>query len=194
MLLAIVGTLLHHGIVDYKWIAVALVLGSIIGAALGRVQMTAVPQRTALVPRLRRALRHAGRHRRILPASARRAAVHDGGAVGRGHPGLAHVHRQPDGRRQAPGDLAAAADHLQGAELSSISRSWRSPSASPSSWSFIPSRPSSFTSCWSIPHALRRADDHPDRRRRHADGDLAAQFLRRAFGRGDGVRARQQAA
>jgi H+-translocating NAD(P) transhydrogenase subunit beta len=48
MLLAIVGTLFHHGIVDYKWIAVALVLGSIIGAALGRVQMTAVPQRTAL--------------------------------------------------------------------------------------------------------------------------------------------------
>ena len=48
MLLAIVGTLLHHGIVDYKWIAIALVLGSIIGAALGQVQMTAVPQRTAL--------------------------------------------------------------------------------------------------------------------------------------------------
>ena len=48
MLLAIVGTLLHHGIVEYKWIAVALVLGTIIGTALGRVQMTAVPQRTAL--------------------------------------------------------------------------------------------------------------------------------------------------
>jgi H+-translocating NAD(P) transhydrogenase subunit beta len=48
MLLAIVGTLLHYGIIEYKWIAIALVLGSIIGAALGRVQMTAVPQRTAL--------------------------------------------------------------------------------------------------------------------------------------------------
>jgi NAD(P) transhydrogenase subunit beta len=48
MLLAIVGTLLHLGIVEYRLIAVALVLGSIIGAALGRVQMTAVPQRTAL--------------------------------------------------------------------------------------------------------------------------------------------------
>src|SRR5271170_3877946 len=48
MLLAILGTLLHKGIDDYKWIAAALVLGSIIGAALGRVQMTAVPQRTAL--------------------------------------------------------------------------------------------------------------------------------------------------
>src|SRR6266581_8079885 len=48
MLLAIAGTLLHHGIVDYKWIAFALVLGTIIGVPLGRVQMTAVPQRTAL--------------------------------------------------------------------------------------------------------------------------------------------------
>jgi len=48
MLLAILGTLLHQGIVEYKWIAIALVLGSMIGAALGRVQMTAVPQRTAL--------------------------------------------------------------------------------------------------------------------------------------------------
>ncbi len=48
MLLAIAGTLLNRGIVDYKWIAIALVLGSIIGVPLGMVQMTAVPQRTAL--------------------------------------------------------------------------------------------------------------------------------------------------
>ena len=48
MVLAIVGTLLYKGIVDYKWIAIALVLGSIIGVPLGNVAMTAVPQRTAL--------------------------------------------------------------------------------------------------------------------------------------------------
>ncbi len=48
MVLAIGGTLLHHGIIDYKWIAVGLVLGTIIGVPLGRVHMTAVPQRTAL--------------------------------------------------------------------------------------------------------------------------------------------------
>src|SRR5437870_10078000 len=48
MVLAIAGTLLHHGIVDYKWMAVALVLGAGIGVPLGLVQMTAVPQRTAL--------------------------------------------------------------------------------------------------------------------------------------------------
>src|SRR5215467_11455325 len=48
MVLAVAGTLLHHGIVDYKWIVIALVLGSGIGIPLGMVQMTAVPQRTAL--------------------------------------------------------------------------------------------------------------------------------------------------
>lgn len=48
MLLAIGGTLLHRGIVEYRWVAMALVLGSIIGVPLGLVQMTAVPQRTAL--------------------------------------------------------------------------------------------------------------------------------------------------
>src|ERR1700724_1306037 len=48
MVLAVAGTLLHHGIVDWKWIVVGLVLGTGIGIPLGMVQMTAVPQRTAL--------------------------------------------------------------------------------------------------------------------------------------------------
>jgi len=47
MLLAIGGTLLHQGM-SYQWIAVGLVLGTIIGVPLGKVAMTAVPQRTAL--------------------------------------------------------------------------------------------------------------------------------------------------
>jgi NAD(P) transhydrogenase subunit beta len=46
--LAIVGTLFERGIIDYRWIAIGLVLGAIIGVPLGMVQMTAVPQRTAL--------------------------------------------------------------------------------------------------------------------------------------------------
>ena len=48
MALAIGGTLFHRGIVDYKWLAIALVLGTVIGIPLGNVAMTAVPQRTAL--------------------------------------------------------------------------------------------------------------------------------------------------
>jgi H+-translocating NAD(P) transhydrogenase subunit beta len=47
MVLAIAGTMLNHGM-DYTWVIVALVLGSGIGIPLGMVQMTAVPQRTAL--------------------------------------------------------------------------------------------------------------------------------------------------
>src|SRR5260370_19194107 len=50
MVLAIAGTLLHHGVVDYKWIIIALVLGGGIGIPLGIVQITAVPQRAALRP------------------------------------------------------------------------------------------------------------------------------------------------
>jgi len=48
MALAIGGTLFERGIIDYQWVAVALVLGAIIGVPLGMVHMTAVPQRTAL--------------------------------------------------------------------------------------------------------------------------------------------------
>ena len=48
MLLAVVGALFHHGIISYRWIAIALVLGTAVGVPLGRVAMTAVPQRTAL--------------------------------------------------------------------------------------------------------------------------------------------------
>ncbi len=48
MILAVGGTLLEHGIIEYQWVAIAIVLGAIIGVPLGLVQMTAVPQRTAL--------------------------------------------------------------------------------------------------------------------------------------------------
>ncbi|HEY6105281.1 MAG TPA: NAD(P)(+) transhydrogenase (Re/Si-specific) subunit beta, partial [Anaeromyxobacteraceae bacterium] len=49
MLLAIVGTLLHHEIVRYDWIVAGLVLGSVIGYPLGMwVPMTAMPQRIAI--------------------------------------------------------------------------------------------------------------------------------------------------
>ena len=48
MAAAIVGTLLAPEIVDYKWIAIALVIGTVAGIPLSRVALTAVPQRTAL--------------------------------------------------------------------------------------------------------------------------------------------------
>jgi H+-translocating NAD(P) transhydrogenase subunit beta len=48
MTAAIVGTLLAPEIVDYKWIAIALVAGTLAGIPLSQVALTAVPQRTAL--------------------------------------------------------------------------------------------------------------------------------------------------
>ena len=49
MLMAIVGTLLHHEIITYTWILIGLAVGSVIGLAMGLwVPMTAMPQRTAL--------------------------------------------------------------------------------------------------------------------------------------------------
>ncbi|HEY8671105.1 MAG TPA: NAD(P)(+) transhydrogenase (Re/Si-specific) subunit beta [Terriglobales bacterium] len=56
MVLAIGGTLLQLGMqgklehiaIDFQWILVALAIGTAIGVPLGLVQMTAVPQRTAL--------------------------------------------------------------------------------------------------------------------------------------------------
>ncbi len=49
MLLAIAGTLVHHEIVSYEWIAVGLALGTVIGIPLGLwVPMTAMPERIAL--------------------------------------------------------------------------------------------------------------------------------------------------
>ena len=194
MLLAIGGTLLHHGIVDYKWIAIALVLGTIIGVPLGLVQMTAVPQRTAL--------------------------SHAFGALCVTLVGTAEFYLQaPDvprftmavlslevilGSLTFTGSLMAAGKlqeilpqrpiTYKGQNLVNLSllgrrrRHRRLPG------------PASRRRRWLFPlmiviaAGLRRADDHPDRRRRHADGHLAAQLLRRTVRRGDGIRAQQQAA
>ena len=49
MVLAIVGTLLKHEIVEYQWIIAGLALGTLIGYPLGMfVPMTAMPQRIAI--------------------------------------------------------------------------------------------------------------------------------------------------
>ena len=49
MLMAIIGTLMHHEIITFTWIIIGLVIGSLVGLAMGVwVPMTAMPQRTAL--------------------------------------------------------------------------------------------------------------------------------------------------
>jgi H+-translocating NAD(P) transhydrogenase subunit beta len=47
--MAIAGTLFHPDIVNYRWITVGLLTGSVVGGFMGlQIPMTAVPQRTAL--------------------------------------------------------------------------------------------------------------------------------------------------
>jgi NAD(P) transhydrogenase subunit beta len=49
MLLAVVGTLLHHDIVEYQWIAIAVVIGAAIGTAMALyIPMVKMPERIAL--------------------------------------------------------------------------------------------------------------------------------------------------
>ncbi len=49
MFIAVAGTLFHHHVVIYRWIALGFVIGAALGAWLGlSIPMTAVPQRTAL--------------------------------------------------------------------------------------------------------------------------------------------------
>src|SRR3954471_14389395 len=49
MLLAVVGTLLGHDIMNWQWILAAFLIGSAIGVPIAYIMpMTAVPQRTAM--------------------------------------------------------------------------------------------------------------------------------------------------
>ncbi len=151
MVLAISGhAAATSGIVDYKWIVIALLLGSIIGVPLGMVHMTAVPQRTALSHAFGALVRIAGGHGGILPARPERPALHDGCALHGSHPRLAHFHRQPDGHGQASGNPAPTADHLQGAELCEpgvagrLDRRRRHPGAPPRAEAALPAASSEF--------------------------------------------------
>jgi len=65
-------------IVEYKWIFIALVLGTIIGVPLGKVAMTAVPQRTALSHAFGALCVALVGTAEFLPAHARCAALPDG--------------------------------------------------------------------------------------------------------------------
>ena len=83
MLLAVVGTLLNHQIINYTWIILGGILGSAIGAAMSiYMPMTAIPQRTAISHAFGAPGCDAGRHRRI-PRPSRRdpeRALENGGA------------------------------------------------------------------------------------------------------------------
>ena len=188
MLLAVAGTLLDRGIVDYKWIAIALVLGTIIGVPLGRVHMTAVPQRTAL--------------------------SHAFGALCVTLVGTSEFYlRSPDippfmmavlGMEVILGSLTFTGSLMASGKLQEI---LPQRPITYKGQNFVnlgvlgirggagraPRDASGTHTSLSVHHrnsaAVWRADDCSDRRRGYADRDLAAEFLRGAFCRGHGIRA-----
>src|SRR5213593_3915363 len=112
MLLAIIGSLLHHEIIDYRFIAAGLVLGTLIGAPMAIwIPMTAVPQRTAL----------SHSFGALAAALIGISEYYRHGAGGRDRPRsdarIADIHRKPDGRGQAAGSHPRISDHLARPEL-----------------------------------------------------------------------------
>jgi len=68
MLMAIIGTLMHHEIITYTWIIPAWVIGSLVGLAMGLwVPMTAMPSGLRFAC-LWRFCCNAGGRFRVLPA------------------------------------------------------------------------------------------------------------------------------
>ena len=82
MLFAVIGTLVNHQIVDYRWIAAGLALGILIGYPMGMwVPMTAMPQRIAL------SLSFSALAATLVGVAEYYTTVHEQGTMG-----AAHVH------------------------------------------------------------------------------------------------------
>ena len=174
-----------------------------VGVPLSRVPLTAVPQRTALSHAfggLAAGLVGTAKYYLWLGEGPENlTAVPDGRDHRRDHPRLPDLHRQPHGRRQAAGGEVdpAAAGHLSAAERhqpGAARRRRRSPGVGAGAAPDGAMGAVRLSGHHRAGAALRRAADHPDRRRRHADRHRDPQRLRRALRRGDGLRAGQQAA
>ena len=117
MLLAIIGTLVNHSIIQYQWIVVGLVVGSVIGYPLGMwvpIDIDAAGDRD--LPFVRGAGGDAGGGGRVLQRGwSRQSGAHDGAGL-RDDAGLAHGHGQLHGLRQAAGDRHRPTGHLPRAE------------------------------------------------------------------------------
>ena len=192
MVLAIVGTLFHQGIVDYTWIAIALVLGTIIGVPLGMVQMTAVPQRTALS--------HAFGTVFVTLVGTAEYYLHA--------PDVDRFMMGVLGFEVILGSLTFTGSLMAAGKLQEVLPqrpiTFRGQNVVNLSILGCPG-PGCLPGCQSGPilafpadrdhrPGVRRADDHSHRRGRYADGHLAAQLVRRSLRRRDGVRGEQQVA
>ena len=195
MALAVVGTLLHPQIVNFNWIAVALVLGVIAGIPLSRVALTAVPQRTALS--------HAfGGLAAGLVGTAKYYLWAQQGQLTRFRMGAIAV-EVILGFMTLTGSLIAAGKLQEVLPTRPIT--YRNQNLINFTLLGVailiailliidPARPDPVSGAARAGADVRRAAGAADRRRRHADGDFAVELLRRLVGRGDGLRDGEQAA
>ena len=197
MLLAIIGALLQHHIITYKWIIVGFVVGAMIGAPMAIwMPMTAVPQRTAL--------------------------SHAFGALAAALVGTAHYYLFDYTHADQPiemgflslevllGGLTFTGSLMAFGKLQELL-------ADAARWSYKnqnlinlgilavafacgvaltinPALTWLFPILLVVCAGVWRAADHADRRGRHAHRHRAAEQLRRSVGQHDGFRAQQQAA
>ena len=176
-------------------------LGFAVGVPLSWVPLTAVPQRTALSHAfggLAAGLVGTAKFYLWLGEPGEPDAVPHGRDRRRGHARLPDLHRQPDGRRQAAGGQVIPQRPVTYPLPERRATSACSAVAVGCGVALVVAARSQLVVPVPGDHRararLRRAADHPDRRRRHADGDLAAELVRRPVGGRDGLRARQQAA
>ena len=195
MALAIIGTLMHPLIIGYSWIVVPLVLGALAGIPLSWVPLTAVPQRTALSHAFGGlAAGLVGTAKYYLWAEHGELTTFRMGAIG-----LEVIL----GFLTFTGSLIAAGKLQEVIPTRPIM--------------YRGQNVINFTLLAAAVVIARHADDRPephvpvsrahraragvrraarpaDRRRRHADGHLAAELVRGSGGGGDGLRHGEQAA
>ncbi len=121
MLLAVIGTLLRHEVVNYEWILISMAIGSAIGVPLAYLMpMTAVPQLTALshaFGAFAAALVGTAEYYRYVDASLPIPGFTMTALVLETVLGYLTFHGQHHGFRQAAGACADAPDDLQGPEF-----------------------------------------------------------------------------
>ena len=195
MALAIIGTLLHPLIIGYSWIVIPLVLGALVGVPLSWVPLTAVPQRTALSHAFGGlAAGLVGTAKYFLWAEHDQLTTFRMGAI---------AVEVILGYLTCTGSLVAAGKLQEVIPTRPIVYRGQNVinftllAAAVVDRRHVDDRPEPHVSVSRAHRAgarIRRAARAADRRRGHADGHLAAEFVRRSRRRGDGLRHGEQAA
>ena len=198
MVLAVVGTLLRFEVVNYQWILVAFVLGTAVGIPIAYIMpMTAVPQRTAFSHACG-ALASA-----LIGTAEYYKGLHQGAGLTSKVVMIALIIETLLGFLTFTASMMAFGKLQEVLPQRPITYKGQNfvnlgvfAAAAGIGLALIvsPERSDTVSDLHRAGAAVRRAADHPHRRRGHADRDRAAQFVRRTFGQRDGICAEQQAA